>query len=77
MATKARRRPSPTGRDDDPNGRYVIKYRPFNPCVRPDAPFVPTLRARVTGKRNMETTRAALRAGGATIVSVTRTNWFS
>ncbi len=61
--------------DPDPNGRYCIKYAAFHPAYRPDK--LPTLRQYVCGKNAMETTRAALRGTGCTIISVTRTNWFS
>jgi len=59
--------------DADPNGRYLIKYVAFHPGLRPS--HLPTLRQYVTGKRNMEQTRAALRSTGCKIIQVRRTNW--
>ncbi len=62
----------------DENGKYLIKYCVSVPYLLGSASYsrVPTLRLRVRGRRNMESSRAALRSAGYKIISVTRTNWF-
>jgi len=82
MATTKKRPSRGRGQaDSDPNGRYLIKYQIPNPCVRPDTSWLkasqPTFSQRVRGKRARDMTVSSLRASGATIISVTRTNWFT
>ena len=81
MATKTNKRGASSRSESDPHGRYLIEYQMPNPCVRPDTPWLrertATMRVRVTGKRSMETTRAALRASGMVNIRVSRTNWFN
>lgn len=57
---------------DDPNARYVIKYKPTRSWFY----TVPTATVRVTGDQARRETTRAIRDGGGSVVQTRRVGWF-
>lgn len=62
---------------EDPSGQYEIKHQMRVPYLLNGSERLPTETTRVKGKRNRDATVDALKSGGARVISVRRTNWFS